>query len=170
MKGVDPSAAALFGSENRALVLAVLANASRPLTGYRIAKVFGGQRVKVNSELRRLAEAGVVDRQPTDGGRNGWVLIDANLGAFVRSRIRITFVSQWDTQRRFGPGAVDKLLAEIEVGLPSPQSDPEFYRPNGWRANRETLRSLREMVRSPEKDAILRKYGARTSRREGRRL
>jgi hypothetical protein len=45
LEDIDPGMVALFGSRNRTLVLAALANASGPLSGYRVAKLFGGQKI-----------------------------------------------------------------------------------------------------------------------------
>jgi hypothetical protein len=165
----DAGLLALTGSQNRALVLGALANASGPLTGYRIAQMIDGQRIKVNTELKQLASVGLVRRAPLAGKRPGWALQDPDLRNFLRKRIRVTFASDWDRARPLRAAAVDRLLAELEAALPDPKSAPEFYRPRGWKPNREVMRTIREKIRSPEKDAVLRKYGARTSPREGKK-
>ena len=167
---VDPGAVAVFGSENRALVLAVLANAIRPLTSYRVARTFGGQKIKVGRELRRLESVGLVSRVSTAGGRQAWRLEDPDLRSFLSRRIRISFDNDWDEGRPGSGQEVDRLLAEIESSLPNPKTRRQFYRPKEWKPSREALALLREKVRTPEKDAILRKYGARTSPRESATL
>jgi biotin operon repressor len=168
LEDVDPGVVALTGSENRALVLGALANASGPLSGYRIAQMIDAQRIKVNAELRRLQSAGLVAQRKTRDGGAGWVLEDPDLRRFLRRRIRVVFSSDWDDGRALRGRAVDRLLAEIEAGLPDPKQSPEFYRPPGWKPSGEVMRTIREKVRAPQKDAILRRYGARTSRREGK--
>lgn len=170
LEDVDVGMVALFGSQNRALVLAALANASGPLSGYRVAKIFGGQKIKVNAELNRLAEAGIVTRRKAASGKLGWTLEDPDLRSLLRKRIRICFAPDWDRGRPGSGEAVDLLLSEIEASLPDPKVNLEFYRPRNWEASPAVRATLREKVRSPEKDAILRKYGARTSYREGRKL
>jgi hypothetical protein len=79
LSDVDPGMVALFGSQNRALVLAALANASGPLSGYRVAMIFGGQKIKVNAELDRLAQAEIVSKRRMMNGRPGWTLEDPDL-------------------------------------------------------------------------------------------
>jgi len=158
--------ASLFGSENRSLVLAVLASASKPLTGYRVARAFGGQKIKVNAELRRLEEVGFVRSSRGAKGGRTWVLEDEELRALVRKRMRIFFVDEWERLNLSKGRTVDRLLEEIEASLPSPKKSPEFYRPARWKPNRDVRRTIRELTRSPEKDAILRRHRARTSYRE----
>ena len=167
LEDVDAGLLTLFGSENRALTLAILANASGPLTGYRVAKTFGGQKIKVNKELRKLAAAGIVKGCLTEDGRAGWTVDDPDLCALLRRRIRICFATDWDKAREGWSRDSNRRLARIESALPDPSRNPDYYRPEGWKPSKEVLATLREKVRSPEKDAILRKYGARTSPREG---
>lgn len=168
--GDDSGMVALFGSQNRAMVLAALANASGPLSGYRVAKIFGGQKIKVNTELERLSKAGVIQKRRASSGKVGWTLEDPDLRRLLRKRIRICFAPDWDKGRPGSREAVDRLLAQIEAELPDPEVNREFYRPRNWKPNPEVRKLLREKVRSPGKDAILRKYGARTSFREGKEL
>ena len=164
----DAGTIALFGSENRALVLCVLANAAAPLTAYRVAKTFGGQKIKVGAELRKLETAGIVSRSKLEGGQVAWRLRDPDLRSFLCRRIRVSFDVDWDGGKPGSGEAVNQLLDEIEARLPEPSSRPGFYRPRAWRPTPEARALLREMARSPEKDAILRKYAARTSRRAGK--
>jgi hypothetical protein len=170
LEDIDPGMVALFGSQNRTLVLSALANASGPLSGYRVAKLFGGQKIKVNAELVRLAKAGIVTRRRAPSGELGWTLEDPDLRRLLRKRARICFAPDWDRRRPASGEAVNRILAEIEASLPDPKVDREFYRPKNWKPTPAALNLLREKVRPPEKDAILRKYGARTSYREGERL
>ena len=151
-------------------MLAVLASAPKPLTSYRIARTFGGQKIKVSHELKRLEASGLVARVSSEKTKTAWALQDSDLRAFLRRRVRVTFESGWDRMPTGPSDAVGRLLAEIEASLPDPVLSREFYRPKGWKPSPEALRILREKVRSPQKDEILRKYGARTSPREGLRL
>ena len=169
LEGVDPAMVLLFGGQNRALILAALANANAPLTGYRVARLTGAQKIKVNRELQRLEEVGLVKRRAGARRSSGWVLDDPDLRGLLRRRIRVSFDSDWDLGRPGSGGAVDQLLAELERTLPDPKRQPEFYRPPGWKPSTSVMQTVREKVRPKEKDVILRKYGARPSYREGQR-
>lgn len=161
--------AVLFGGQGRALVLGVLASANGPLSGYRVAKLTGGQKIKVSAELKRLAEVGIVRQGRNAEGRTVWDLVDPDLRQLLRRRIRISFDQDWDKGRPGSGEAVDRLLREIEESLPDANRNPRFYRPKGWKPNAEFREAIGKMVRPAEKDRILRKYGARTSYREGKR-
>jgi hypothetical protein len=99
LEDIDPGMVALFGSQDRTLVLSALANASGPLSGYRVAKLFGGQKIKVNAELVRLAKAGIVTRRRAPSGKLGWTLEDPDLRRLLRKRARICFAPDWDRRR-----------------------------------------------------------------------
>lgn len=86
---VAPSVAAVLGSANRARTLATLAGAYRSLTAYRVARLAGIPRTKVYNELRRLSNVGVVRERRERGGRSTWILLDLDLGLYLRKRIRI---------------------------------------------------------------------------------
>jgi hypothetical protein len=166
--GLDPGVRRLFGSGNRARTLAVLASVTRPLTGYRVAQLAGAQRIKVNRELRQLARGGLVVRRRTAAGRNGWLLSDPDLRAFLAGRVRVTFPDAW---AEFDPSkgrAVRERLTEIMASLPDPRESPDFYRPPGWRPSAQGSKWIQEMIRPAGKDRILRRAGARTSERKRR--
>ena len=98
-----------------------------------MAKIFGGQKIKVNAELNRLAEAGIVTRRKAASGKLGWTLEDPDLRSLLRKRIRICFAPDWDRGRPGSGEAVDLLLSEIEASLPDPKVNLEFYRPRNWK-------------------------------------
>jgi hypothetical protein len=87
---VDPSLVVVFGSENRLRILAVLANAQHPLTAYRVAQIGDVRAAKAYPELRRLAEAGLVEES-----RSGWILRDEDVGALLRKRVRVIWDVDW---------------------------------------------------------------------------
>ncbi|MGA7923687.1 MAG: helix-turn-helix domain-containing protein, partial [Thermoplasmata archaeon] len=60
---VDLTMVALFGSETRVRVLAVLAGAYGPLTAYRVGKTGGVSMPKAYREIGRLHKAGIVARK-----------------------------------------------------------------------------------------------------------
>ncbi len=88
---VDPGLARLFGSEERVRTLAALANAETPLTAYRVASMVGMKPPNVYRELRRLLEYGEVERVPTAENREGWRVVDPDLRALLRRRLRVVW-------------------------------------------------------------------------------
>jgi DNA-binding transcriptional ArsR family regulator len=88
---VEPGVAALLGSANRVRTLAPLANAYRPMTAYRVAQLAGIPRTKVYEELRRLRDAGVLQERRTRRGTSTWSLLDADMGLYLRKKIRIAW-------------------------------------------------------------------------------
>jgi hypothetical protein len=60
--------ARLLGSENRANVVEALALSDGALTAYRVATMYGMNVAKAYSEMKRLAELGVIEKA---GGRRG---------------------------------------------------------------------------------------------------
>lgn len=87
---VAPSLTQLFGSQARVLSLAVLANANRPLTGYRIAKTAGVPKIKAYEQLRKALAAGWIARSG-----NGYSMPDGELRSLLRKRLRI----RWSEDR-----------------------------------------------------------------------
>jgi hypothetical protein len=148
---IDPGVVALFGSETRATTLGALANAGRPLTAYRIAKMTGTQVIKTITELRRLEKAGIVMTAPTDRGRTAWILLDPSLRDFFRRRVRVVWSVDWDREvgRRV---ARRRSSPRIRIDLSRLQPSPDVV------PNRE------EFLRPLEKDRILARGGLRTSR------
>jgi hypothetical protein len=150
----ESSLAYLFGSQNRLLTMAVLANADEPLTGYRVAKIAGLPRQKVYPEIRRGVEVGLVDRTPS-----GFLLTDPDVRILLRKRIRIRWDEEWDRAQRARSSTVSSELARIRSSLKAVRTyDPK---------NRIPLRERRELERDPAKDRILVRMGLRPSRRKG---
>jgi hypothetical protein len=163
----DPLLLALFGSETRTAVLAVLAGAHAPLTGYRVAKVAGVERIRAYEELRRLRDVGAISEATDAAGNSIWSLPRSDLRTMVGNRLRISWDEDWDRAREGWEAETPVRLAAIRASLPT---DPAFFRPKGWKPTAYTRRRLREVVRTPEKDRLLRRVGARTSYREGKKL
>jgi len=158
---IDPQLVALLGSETRASVLAVLAGASMPFSGYRVAQVAGVQPIKAYGELRRLRVAGIVRETPRKKGRSVWELPPGDLRSFVARRARVYWSGDWMSNAR------RKLTVD----------DWRFARQVNRAANRRSRSRriplsaraiLSEMVRPSEKDEILERLGLPTSVRRGR--
>jgi hypothetical protein len=158
----DPQLVALFGGKTRASVLAVLAGASVPFSGYRVARVAGVQPIKAYAELRRLRTAGIVREIPIKEGQSVWELPPGDLRSFVAKRVRVYWSGDWmsSPRRKF---TVDDLhfarqLNRVAKRRPRPSTIPPYARA-----------ILSEMVRPPEKDELLERLGLPTSVRRGRR-
>ncbi len=149
MMKVDPGLVALCGSERRLRVLAVLANASRPLTGYRVSLIGGVPVSKVYDELRKLEKGGLIGRR----GSSGWVLLDPDLGSLLRKRIRIVWWKDWfdrqDRRERADRMFMDRLRA-------APR--PRLSKDRGWTPRNPSL-----YKRDPRKDEALTEMGLRPS-------
>ncbi len=143
---VDPRLVAAFGSETRVRTLAVLANAFRPLTAYRVGKVGGVPLPKVYREIERLAAAGLVERKGA-----GWVLVDPGIGALLRTRVRLSWAEDWSAEREARRPAMAALHERLKGAA---RAEP----PKGFVARRPE-----EHARSPYKDERLRKMGLPTS-------
>jgi DNA-binding transcriptional ArsR family regulator len=151
---VPPELAVLFGSETRVRVLAPLANASRPLTAYRVATLSGVARSKINAEIRRLEKAGIVRSLRIGKGRSGWELIDPDLGNLVRRRLRIVWSEDLEAE---APRLVELVRASRSRREPIDK-----------RLLQGSVRNSGDYVRPPKKDRILRRLGLRPSVREKR--
>ncbi len=92
---LDSQLVTLFGSETRVSVLAALAGASSPFTGYRIAKIADVQPIKAYAELRRLRDAGIVREIPGKKGRSAWELPPGEIRSFVGGRTRLSWSNEW---------------------------------------------------------------------------
>jgi len=146
---VDRRLVALCGSERRLRVLAVLANASRPLTGYRVALIGEVPVSKVYGELRKLEKSGLVGLR----GSSGWVLRDPDLGSFLRKRIRIVWWKDWfDRQER------RERADRVFLGRLRAAARPRFSRDPGWAPRNPSL-----YRRDPRKDEALIEMGLRPS-------
>jgi hypothetical protein len=149
----DPILTSLFGSRNRLMTLAVLANSDEPLTGYRVAKVAHLPRQKVYPEIRRGIKAGLIRRSGA-----GYSLADPDVRALLRKRVRIRWDEEWDRARSGRRWEVNDDLAQIRLALKGVKIFDSHHRiPDS---------ALRELERDPEKNRILRKYGGRASGRK----
>ncbi|MGI0133218.1 MAG: hypothetical protein ACREDK_09085 [Thermoplasmata archaeon] len=145
---IHPNLVAVFGSETRVRVLAVLANAFRPLTAYRVAKVGGVSIPKAYRELERLEKAAVVVHR-----KNGFVLAETSraVGDLIATKVRLSWDKDWEAEQIRERAEMESLLARlsrIPCRRPSKgfvPKHPELYR------------------RSPTKDRILREMGLPTS-------
>lgn len=146
---VDPALIAFVGSETRVLTMAVLANAGRPLTGYRIAKVAGLQPIRVYEELRRAIGAGYVKRR-----RDGFVLTDMGIRDFLRRQVRLSWMDDLLSSERARRAARAKAL-------PTDWFDPTRYRPDPKIA----ARFAGFFERPPEKDELALRTGQGLSRK-----
>jgi DNA-binding transcriptional ArsR family regulator len=159
---LDPQLVALFGSETRVSVLAALAGASSPFTGYRVAKVADVQPIKAYSELRRLRNAGIVREMRDEKGRSVWELPPGEIRSFVGGRTRVSWSADWmnNPRRQVTPADRSFVLqfAEAATKRKRPKSVPLAAR---------TI--LSEMVRPSGKDTILERLGLPTSVRRGRK-
>jgi len=159
---LDPQLVALFGSVTRVSVLATLAGASTPFSGYRIAKVADVQPIKAYAELRRLRDAGIVRETPGEKGRSLWELPKGEVRSFISSRARVYWSGDWFENVRVKITPADwrfaRRVAKAAAKRPRPKSIPPAARA-----------ILSEMVRPPEKDEILERLGLPTSTRRGRR-
>ncbi len=148
---IDPALSGLVGSETRLRVLAVLANAQRPLTGYRVAKTGAVSISKAYPELERLAASKLVLRC----GR-GWAIHDEDVAALLRKRVRIVDGGDWfrDKPKR---DAEDRRFLSRLKSLPAPdwsQIDPDAIR--------------FDVARRKEKDELLLRHGMKPSVTHGR--
>lgn len=137
---IDPVLVALTGSETRARTLGVLANAERPLTGYRIAKLAGLAETKVYRELARAAQAGLVKKE-----ESGFLLVPSDLRNFLRVRFRVAWSEDW---ARTYDQRMERARARIREATSLPPLDYSKYRPNPAVARRYA----REIERPAVKD------------------
>lgn len=156
---VDAGLAALFGSEDRVRTLAALANAEAPLTAYRVAAMVGMEPPNVYRELRRLVKVNEVTRVSTPEGRNGWTVVDPDVRALLRRRLRIVWIQ--DLSR----GARDRERRAV-LAMQRSRRDPLDL--SKFTPGRPLTDS--EIRRRREKDEVLQRAGARTSVRSVRRV
>jgi hypothetical protein len=149
---VDTGMATVFGSADRVRVLAVLANASRPPTAYRVAQVAGVEPPNVYRELKRLLQVGEVRRAGPKGV--GWEVVDPDIRAALRRRCRIS----WSADILLDSPARKARAAEvIRQNAADPLDLSKFSR--GRRPTRAEVR------RRAEKDQVLLREGSRVSQR-----
>ena len=154
---VDPGLAALFGSEDRVRTLAALANADAPLTAYRVATVVGIKPGNVYRELKRLIQVNEVERAPTSDGKPGWKLVDGDVRALLRKRLRVVwsedlFLGARERGRRAALAVRRSSRDPLDFAAFSPGLPP----------------SAAAVRRRLEKDRVLARAGGRTSVRTRR--
>jgi hypothetical protein len=158
----DPALVAFCGSVARARTLGALANAVAPMTGYRVAKVSGVPEPKVYPELRRALRAGIVRKEG-----KGFRLIDEDLRFLLQKRVRLYWDVDWDQARAGWSRETPKLLKQGMLAIRQRiQEDPFYLRPKGWVAPPSARDLDQQLLRSPEKDALIQRRGGRTSKRE----
>lgn len=91
----------LFGSRVRAEALEALASTSKPLTGYRVAKITGAQPIQVQTVLKALQPEVV---QSTS---DGWLMVSDSLRRFLRDEL-----ARREAVRR---AEKDRLLVELKM-------------------------------------------------------
>jgi hypothetical protein len=157
--GVDPTLLSLFGSQTRLLTMAVLANATEPLTGYRVAVIAGLPREKVYPEIRKGLATGLLTST-----KGGYRMVDSDVRCLLQKRVQIRWDKEWDRERT---GWNERTQDRLKAILASIPSDPTYLRPEGWKPPASARALIREMRRPKSKDALLRGRGLRTSLREG---
>ena len=155
---VDPGLALLFGSEERVRILAALANAEAPLTAYRVASVGGMNPPNVYRELKRLLKFQEVELARTPRNRVGWKLVDPDVRALLRRRMRIV----WSEDIVRGAQARERRADEAIERSSREPLDLSRFTPG------RPLTAIGARRRR-EKDEALSKAGARRSVRSGRR-
>jgi hypothetical protein len=136
----DPRLIALFGSETRVRVLAVLASAFSPMTGYRVAITGGVPIPKAHLQLHHLAESGIVKHL-----RQGWILEDPDIGTLLRKRFQIRSLGDWESERRARRPeylALFEKLNSLDHARPPPAWKPR--KPDEFQEDPEKGRWLRE--------------------------
>jgi hypothetical protein len=139
---LDAALSAAFGSETRLRVLAVLSNAYRPLTGYRIAKTGDVPIPKAHEQLHRLERSGLVAHLV-----DGWIIQDRDVRALLRKRIRIRAWNDWLTEKAEKEPRVAALFDRLSKA-------PHAEAPKGWKP-----RDPKRFHRDPRKDLILGRMG-----------
>ncbi|HTT72708.1 MAG TPA: hypothetical protein VMG99_00960 [Thermoplasmata archaeon] len=139
----DPSLVAAFGSETRVLTLAALANATQPLTAYRVAKLTEVRPPKVYAELAKLAGTPLVERIS-----NGYVLKDAGLRELLVARMRFSWSGDWGSSYPKRTEDARRRLSLIAEKLPPFVLDRSKYPADPKIARRYA----KEFARPPEKD------------------
>jgi DNA-binding transcriptional ArsR family regulator len=142
--GIDPRIIATFGSETRVRILAVLANAHRPLTAYRVGVTGGVPFPRLYREIARLEKAGLVERKGS-----GWILVDRDVAALLRKRVRIVWDEDWFAE-------VDRRAPSEDLRLDELRRLPHLRPPQGWKP-----RVPGSLDRPKGKDRMLRQMGLR---------
>ena len=137
---IDPARSTLIKSEARILSLGVLANASGPLTGYRVAAIADLPRIKVYPELREAESCGWITRSAA-----GYEMPESYLRSLLASRVRIVWSEDWmagETKRMRRVQAADNR-------------DTSWFNPAKYARNpRVARRYASEFARPAEKNEI----------------
>lgn len=149
---VDRSLSALFGSDTRLRLLAVLANAQHPLTGYRVAKTAEVPISKVYPELSRLEKARLAAHT-----KLGWTIDDTDVAALLRKRMRVVDSEDW-FRNKSNRDEQDRALMDRLRKLPPPD----------WSTVNSTAIRY-DLSRRKEKDALLARHGMKPSATHGRK-
>ena len=135
--------------------MAALANANRPLTAYRVAKIVEMHPPNVYRELKRLLKGDIVTRTTTPRGSTVWRLRDSDLESFFCTRMRVSW-------------SEDLLLGVSDRGQRS--AAPIGQRGGGpinlSRFEPGRTLSAAERRRRRKKDLVLARAGARISVRK----
>lgn len=145
---IDPALEAFVGSRTRLLVLAALANAPNPLTGYRVAKITDLPRTKVYSELNRAFASGLVGRAD-----DAYFLGDADLRTLLRRRVRIVWFDDLVDVKEKAKAEMYDVARRLESFPP-----PRLARTPGFLSNPADM-----PARAKRKDQVLREAGLRPS-------
>jgi len=153
MRGMaDRGLVAFCGSETRVSTLGVLANAERPLTGYRISKLAGLQPIKVYRELERAIRAGLVGKS-----ESGYRLLDRDVRTLLQKRVRVSWSEAWFADEGERAKRSRKVLENSVAWY-----DPRRYKSNSKVAKRYAT----EIQRPPEKDKLSQRVGVGPSRKQ----
>jgi len=153
-----PNITELFGGSTRTRTLAVLANASTPLTGYRVAVTAGTQPIKTNAVLERLKRLGIVTERTTAVGRRGWELTDRDFATFLRRRVRLSWIEDWQKEVMEKSALASRVAVQFEG-----------FNLSGYSPNRALLADQKEFERPESKDRAVERAGLRASVRRSRR-
>lgn len=132
--------------------LAALANATVPLTAYRVAMMVGMKPPNVYRELKRLLQFNEVERTSTPENRDGWVVVDPDLKALLRRRMRII----WSQDLTRGAVDRERRAAIVTQRITEEPLDLSKFKPG-------RPPSAAEIRRRRQKDAVLTAAGAQSS-------
>ncbi len=139
----------VIGSVTRAYTLAILSGTRVPTTAYRISALANLSPPNVYVELRRLAQAGVVEKRG-----KGWVLVDDRVRTFCEGRgplferrLSLETKREWSRENRY-------LIAKLKK-----RPIPSGEEPSG-----PEPRLMREFSRSTTKNRLLKAAGLKESR------
>jgi hypothetical protein len=125
--------AQLLGSSTRANIVELLASANKPLSAYRVSKMYNMNMGKVYSEMKKLASLGLVS---TTTGNKGleYALVDDNLRELaLKLSPRVINYDDWSSQearaQRFRSGMIK--VPKFSIGKPSKSLDSKPTRMPG---------------------------------------